>query len=87
MEAEAEKCDEANQASELMESRGTAKKTGCSWVQIGDEAHAFVSGERMVGADSGLRFADFLIYYPMLANRMCTSTTLKSILAPFRFWM
>lgn len=86
MEAEAEKCDEANQARELMESRG-AKKTGCSWVQIDDEPHAFVSGERMVGADSGLRFADFLIHYPMFANRMCTSTTLKSIIAPFRFWM
>ncbi|CAK7330717.1 unnamed protein product [Dovyalis caffra] len=59
MYAEAGKWDEANQVRELMKSRGAKKNPGCSWVQIDDEVHAFVNGERMVNVDSGLRFADY----------------------------
>ncbi|KAF8395744.1 hypothetical protein HHK36_019695 [Tetracentron sinense] len=47
MYAEAGKWDEANRVRELMRSRGVKKNPGCSWVQIRDQMHAFIFGERI----------------------------------------
>ena len=58
MYAEAGKWDEANQVRELMKSRGAKKNPGCSWVQIDNQVHAFVAGERMVNVGSSLLCAD-----------------------------
>lgn len=53
MYAEAGRWAEAIQVRELMKSRGVKKNPGCSWVQIRDQVHAFVVGERIDGFDSG----------------------------------
>ncbi|XP_027361543.1 putative pentatricopeptide repeat-containing protein At1g69350, mitochondrial [Abrus precatorius] len=53
MYAEAERWDEANKVRELMRSRGAKKNPGCSWVQIGDQVHAFLVGEKIHSLDSG----------------------------------
>jgi pentatricopeptide repeat protein len=58
MYAEAGKWDEANQVRKLMKSRGAKKNPGCSWVQIDNQVHAFVAGERMMNVDSSLLCAD-----------------------------
>ncbi|KAJ7960505.1 Pentatricopeptide repeat-containing protein [Quillaja saponaria] len=42
MYAEAGRWDEANRVRDLMKSRGVKKHPGCSWVQIGDQVHAFL---------------------------------------------
>ncbi|XP_034690057.1 pentatricopeptide repeat-containing protein At1g18485-like [Vitis riparia] len=54
MYAETGRWDEANRIRELMKSRGVKKSPGCSWVQIGEQAHAFVVGEKIEGLDLGL---------------------------------
>lgn len=51
MYAEAGRWDEANRIRELMKSRGVKKNPGCSWVQIQDQVHDFVSGEMIRGID------------------------------------
>ncbi|XP_061356278.1 pentatricopeptide repeat-containing protein At3g16610-like [Gastrolobium bilobum] len=53
MYAEAERWDEANTVRELMKSRGAKKNPGCSWVQIGDQVHAFLVGEKIDSLDTG----------------------------------
>lgn len=53
MYAEAERWDEANRVRELMKSRGAKKNPGCSWVQIGDQVHAFLVGEKIESLDTG----------------------------------
>ncbi|XP_058772544.1 pentatricopeptide repeat-containing protein At3g03580-like [Vicia villosa] len=52
MYAEAGRWDEANKVRELMKSRGAKKNPGCSWVQIGDQVHAFVVGEKIESLDT-----------------------------------
>ncbi|KAK7292628.1 hypothetical protein RJT34_15479 [Clitoria ternatea] len=52
MYAEAERWDEANKVRELMKSRGAKKNPGCSWVQIGDQMHAFLVGEKIDSLDN-----------------------------------
>ncbi|KAI4305891.1 hypothetical protein L6164_029223 [Bauhinia variegata] len=52
MYAEAERWDEANQVRKLMISKGAKKTPACSWVQIGDQMHAFLVGEKIEGLDS-----------------------------------
>ncbi|KAF7833609.1 putative pentatricopeptide repeat-containing protein [Senna tora] len=59
MYAEAERWDEANSVRQLMKSRGAKKNPGCSWVQIGDQVHAFLVGEKMEGLDSGFWQSDY----------------------------
>ncbi|KAK8574957.1 hypothetical protein V6N13_033825 [Hibiscus sabdariffa] len=54
MYAEAWKWDEANRVKELIKLRGARKKPGCSWVNIQDQVHAFVAGERMERLDQTL---------------------------------
>lgn len=54
MYAEAGRWAEANWVRKLMKSRGVKKNPGCSWVQVRDQVHTFVVGERMEGVDSGL---------------------------------
>ncbi|CAJ1964701.1 unnamed protein product [Sphenostylis stenocarpa] len=51
MYAEAERWEEANKVRELMRSRGAKKNPGCSWVQIGDQVHAFLVGEKIDNLD------------------------------------
>nr|KYP60492.1 hypothetical protein KK1_022898 [Cajanus cajan] len=51
MYAEAERWDEANKVRELMKSRGAKKNPGCSWVQTGDQVHAFLVGEKIDSLD------------------------------------
>ncbi|KAM7273966.1 hypothetical protein ACFE04_028630 [Oxalis oulophora] len=58
MYAEAGKWDEANRIRELMKSRGTKKNPGCSWVQIHDQVHAFVAGERIDNIDNEIWLAE-----------------------------
>ncbi|XP_057955677.1 pentatricopeptide repeat-containing protein At4g14170-like [Malania oleifera] len=58
MYAETGKWDEANRIRELMKSRRVRKSPGCSWVQIGDQVHAFSVGERVDGLDSELWVAE-----------------------------
>ena len=53
MYAEAERWDEADKVRELMKSRGAKKNPGCSWVQIGDQVHAFLVGEKIESLDTG----------------------------------
>lgn len=53
MYAEAERWDEANRVRELMKFRGARKSPGCSWVQIGDQVHAFLVGEKIESLDTG----------------------------------
>ncbi|KAK7304876.1 hypothetical protein VNO77_42769 [Canavalia gladiata] len=52
MYAEAERWDEANKVRELMKSKGAKKNPGCSWVQIGDQVHAFLVGEKIASLDN-----------------------------------
>ncbi|KAA8550001.1 hypothetical protein F0562_001685 [Nyssa sinensis] len=54
MYAESGRWDEADKIRELMKSRGVKKNPGCSWVQVGDQVHAFLVGERIEGLDSAL---------------------------------
>ncbi|XP_054794024.1 pentatricopeptide repeat-containing protein At4g14170-like isoform X1 [Prosopis cineraria] len=54
MYAEAERWEEADRVRQLMKSRGARKNPGCSWVQIGDQVHAFLVGEKIEGLDSGV---------------------------------
>ncbi|XP_059665444.1 pentatricopeptide repeat-containing protein At4g14170-like [Cornus florida] len=54
MYAEAGRWEEADRIRDLMKSRGAKKNPGCSWVQIGDQMHAFVVGERIEGLDLDL---------------------------------
>lgn len=58
MYAEAGEWDEASKVRELMKSRGTKKNPGCSWVQIRDQVHAFVNGERMLKLNRDAWLAD-----------------------------
>jgi pentatricopeptide repeat protein len=53
MYAEAGRWDEAKRVRELMKSRGAKKNPGCSWVQIGDQVHAFLVGEKIESLDNG----------------------------------
>lgn len=53
MYAEAGRWDEANMVRELMKSRGAKKNPGCSWVQIGDQVHGFLVGEKIESLDTG----------------------------------
>ncbi|KAJ8755315.1 hypothetical protein K2173_019113 [Erythroxylum novogranatense] len=53
MYAEAGEWDESNRVRELMKLRGAKKNPGCSWVQIDDQVHAFVAGERAANFDAG----------------------------------
>ncbi|XP_073301152.1 pentatricopeptide repeat-containing protein At1g18485-like [Primulina huaijiensis] len=57
MYAEAGRWDEADGIRKLMNSRHVKKKPGCSWVQVQDQIHGFISGKRldpyMYLADSG----------------------------------
>ncbi|KAL2329911.1 hypothetical protein Fmac_017492 [Flemingia macrophylla] len=59
MYAEAERWDEANKVRELMKSKGAKKNPGCSWVQIGDQVHAFLVGEKIDSLDDGFWVSDF----------------------------
>lgn len=52
MYAEAERWDEANSVRELMKTKGAKKNPGCSWVQIGDQVHAFLIGEKIDSLDN-----------------------------------
>ncbi|KAK4278835.1 hypothetical protein QN277_016624 [Acacia crassicarpa] len=54
MFAETERWEEADKIRQLMKSRGARKNPGCSWVQIGDQVHAFLVGEKMESLDSGI---------------------------------
>ncbi|MED6113082.1 hypothetical protein PIB30_067648 [Stylosanthes scabra] len=56
---EAERWDEANKVRELMKSRGARKNPGCSWVQIGDQVHAFLVGEKMQSLDNGFLLSEY----------------------------
>lgn len=58
MYAETGRWDDANRIRELMKSRGVKKSPGCSWVQIGDQAHAFVVGEKIEGPNLGVWLAE-----------------------------
>ena len=58
MYAETGRWDDAKRIRELMKSRKVKKSPGCSWVQIGDQAHAFVVGEKIEGLDLGLWLAE-----------------------------
>ncbi|KAL1292963.1 hypothetical protein HN51_053530 [Arachis hypogaea] len=58
MYAEAERWDEANKVRELMKSRGAKKNPGCSWVQIGDQVHAFLVGEKIESLDNGFLLSE-----------------------------
>ncbi|KAK9274427.1 hypothetical protein L1049_019242 [Liquidambar formosana] len=58
MYAEAGNWDEANRIRELMKSRGVKKNPGCSWVQLRDQVHAFVVGERIEGLESSFWLAE-----------------------------
>lgn len=60
MYAEAGRWKEANAIRELMKSRGVKKGPGCSWVQIGNQFHAFAVGERIEDLDSGIWDAESL---------------------------
>lgn len=57
MYAEAGKWEEADRVRELMKLRGAKKNPGCSWVQIDNQVHAFVSGEKITKFNSGSWFA------------------------------
>ncbi|XP_047155162.1 putative pentatricopeptide repeat-containing protein At1g69350, mitochondrial [Vigna umbellata] len=59
MYAEAERWEEANKVRELMRSRGAKKNPGCSWVQIGDQVHAFLVGEKIDSLDNDFWMSDF----------------------------
>lgn len=50
--AEAERWDEAHRLRQMMKLRGVKKNPGCSLVQIGDQVHTFLVGEKIVGLDS-----------------------------------
>lgn len=54
MYAEAGRWGEANRVRDLMKSRGVKKNPGCSWVQIHDQVHAFIAGERIEGLYSDI---------------------------------
>ncbi|XP_071722987.1 pentatricopeptide repeat-containing protein At1g18485-like [Rutidosis leptorrhynchoides] len=56
MYAEAGKYEDANRIRELMKSRGARKNPGCSWVQVQDQVHAFVAGEKLDNFDPTLHF-------------------------------
>lgn len=58
MYAEAERWDKANKVRELMKSRGAKKSPGCSWVQIGDQVHAFLLGEKIDSLDDDFWVSD-----------------------------
>jgi pentatricopeptide repeat protein len=58
MYAEAGRWEEANRVRDLMKSRGVKKNPGYSWVQICDQVHAFVVGERIKGLDSDTWLAE-----------------------------
>ncbi|TKY46641.1 Pentatricopeptide repeat-containing protein [Spatholobus suberectus] len=58
MYAETERWDEANKVRELMKSRGAKKNPGCSWVQIGDQMHAFLVGEKIDNLDDEFWVSD-----------------------------
>jgi pentatricopeptide repeat protein len=58
MYAEAGRWEEANRVRDLMKSRGVKKNPGYSWVQIRDQVHAFVVGERIEGLDSDIWLAE-----------------------------
>jgi pentatricopeptide repeat protein len=58
MYAEAGRWEEANRVRDLMKSRGVKKNPGYSWVQIRDQVHAFVVGERIKGLDSDIWLAE-----------------------------
>ncbi|QCE03539.1 structure-specific endonuclease subunit SLX1 [Vigna unguiculata] len=58
MYAEAERWEEANKVRELMRSRGAKKNPGCSWVQIGDQVHAFLVGEKIDSLDNDFWISD-----------------------------
>ncbi|KAL9276473.1 hypothetical protein ACSQ67_025987 [Phaseolus vulgaris] len=58
MYAEAERWEEANKVRELMKSRGAKKNPGCSWVQIGDQVHAFLVGEKIDNLDDDFWISD-----------------------------
>ncbi|GLU18942.1 hypothetical protein SLE2022_352170 [Rubroshorea leprosula] len=57
MLAEVGKWDEANRVRELMKLKGARKNPGCSWVQVQDQVHAFVVGDRMKKLDPALWLA------------------------------
>ncbi|CAL0310952.1 unnamed protein product [Lupinus luteus] len=59
MYAEAERWDEANRVRELMKSRGAKKNPGYSWVQIGDQMHAFLVGEKIDSLDTDFILSEY----------------------------
>ncbi|XP_062172981.1 pentatricopeptide repeat-containing protein At1g18485-like isoform X2 [Alnus glutinosa] len=58
MYAEAGRWEDANRVRDLMKLRGVKKNPGYSWVQIRDQVHAFVVGERIEGLDSDIWLAE-----------------------------
>ncbi|XP_050236310.1 pentatricopeptide repeat-containing protein At4g14170-like [Mercurialis annua] len=52
--AEAGQWDEAKRVRKLMSSKGAKKNPGCSYVQIDDQVHAFVAGDKIDKFDPGV---------------------------------